>query len=112
MSSYGRINQPGGHPDFPWNNFPRVLATKVLAQWNGRLALLKERRVHVSTEINWNWIEEVGLLEAIEPYLIQSYDGIQGWFVCTTWRTLFHIQDPVYNKLVVEHSFENQPFSA
>lgn len=43
-------------------------------EWQACMA--KGARVHVSAEINWNWIEEVSLLEAIEPYLVQSYDGI------------------------------------
>lgn len=102
MANRGRRTQLGGRPDFPWYTFPRVLGTKVLAQWNGKLAQMKERRVHVPDEISWTWMEEVGLSKAIEPFLVQSFDGVQGMFVCMAWRRLFHIHEPVYKELVVE----------
>ncbi|CAH1428868.1 unnamed protein product [Lactuca virosa] len=92
MQGRGRINQPGSHPDLPWYTFPNVVAPKVMIQWNEKLAWLKERKVHMPAEINWNWMEEVGLSEAIEPFLTKSFDGVQGWFIFMAWRRLFHIQ--------------------
>ncbi|CAH1453619.1 unnamed protein product [Lactuca virosa] len=76
MANHGRRNQPEGHPDFPWYTFSRVVSPKVLAQWNGKLSWMKERKVHVPAEVNW--------------------------FVCMAWRRFFHIQDVVYKELVVE----------
>ncbi|CAH1422734.1 unnamed protein product [Lactuca virosa] len=93
---------PGGHPDFLWYSFSRVVGPEFLAQWNGKLAWMRERRVHVSAEVNWTWMEEVGLLEAIESFIVQSFDSVQGRFVCMAWRRLFHIQELVYKEFVVE----------
>ncbi|CAH1450007.1 unnamed protein product [Lactuca virosa] len=102
MSSRSRRTQPGARPNFPWYTFPNVVTPGLMAQWNGRLAWLRERRVHVPQEINWTWMVEVGLSKAIKPFLVQSFDGTQGQFVCTAWKILFHIQEPVYKELVVE----------
>lgn len=89
MQGRGRRNQPESRPDFPWFSFPNVVAPKVLVQWIEKLAWLKERKVHIPAKINWNWLEEVGLSEAIEPFLTKSFDGVQGQFICMDWRRLF-----------------------
>lgn len=102
MQSRGHRNQPGGHPDFPWYTFPNVVAPEVMIQWNKKLSWLKERRVHVSANISWTWMDEVGLSEAIEPFLTNDFDGVQGCFVCMGWRRLFHIQEHMYKELCME----------
>ncbi|CAH1423750.1 unnamed protein product [Lactuca virosa] len=102
MQGRGRRNQPGSRPDFLWFSFLIVVAPEVLIQWIEKLSWLKERKVHIPAEINWSWMEEVGLSEALEPFLTKSFDGVQGRFICMAWRHLFHIQEPMYKELCVE----------
>lgn len=99
----GRRNQPQGVlPDFPWYSFPNVVAPEIMVQWNEKLAYFKERKVYIPVKINWHWMEEVCLSEALEPYLTKSFDGVQSRFVCMAWRRLFRIQEPTYKELCVE----------
>lgn len=99
----GRRNQPQGVlPDFPWYSFPNVVAPEIMVQWNEKLAYFKERKVYIPVKINWHWMEEVCLSEALEPYLTKSFGGVQGRVVCMDWRRLFRIQEPVYKELCVE----------
>lgn len=70
-----------------------------MVQCNEKLAWLKERKVHIPAEINWSLMEEVGLSEALEPFLTKSFDGVQGRFVYLAWKRLFWIQEPVHNEL-------------
>lgn len=102
MASRSRKNQPGGRPNFPWYTFPHMVSFGVLSQWNGRLEWMKQRNVHVPVVVNWGWIEQVGLLEGIEPIFGKSFDGLQGRFMCIAWRRLFQIQEIIYKELVIE----------
>lgn len=52
-------------PNFPWYSFPNVVTPEVMVQWNDKLAWLRERIVHIPAEINWDWMEEVGLSDAL-----------------------------------------------
>lgn len=81
MAIRGRRNQPGGRPEFPWYTFPRVVGPKVLAQWNGKLSWMKERKVHVPAEVNWAWKDQVSLLEAIELFWFNPLMGFKGGFL-------------------------------
>lgn len=36
---------------------------------------MKQRKVHVPTIVDWGWIEQVGLLEGIEPFLVNLLMG-------------------------------------
>ncbi|CAH1417043.1 unnamed protein product [Lactuca virosa] len=52
--------------------------------------------------VDWQWSTETGLMEAIEPYLDKTFNGIHGQFLCLGWRRIFHIQEIVYKELVIE----------
>ncbi|CAH1432905.1 unnamed protein product [Lactuca virosa] len=45
MASRSRRNQPRNCPEFLWCNFPRVVSPEVLAQWNGKLDWMRQRKV-------------------------------------------------------------------
>ncbi|CAH1440106.1 unnamed protein product [Lactuca virosa] len=80
MASRPRRNQPGSRPDFPWYTFPRNVGPKVYTRWNAKLDWLKQRKVHVPAVVDWQWMSETGLMEAIEPYLDKSFNGVHGQF--------------------------------
>lgn len=52
--------------------------------------------------MNWTWLEDVGLVEAMNPYLIKMFmsDGVR--VTCNAWRRLFQIKESVYKKLCLE----------
>lgn len=52
--------------------------------------------------VDWHWIEQTGLLEGIEPYLVRNFARVDGQFMCMGWRWLFQIQELVYKELVLE----------
>ncbi|CAH1418795.1 unnamed protein product [Lactuca virosa] len=64
---------------------------------------MKQRKVQVPAVVDWNWIEQTGLLEGLEPFLEKSFAGVHGPFICMGWRRLFQIQEVVYKELVVEN---------
>lgn len=72
------------------------------SQGNGTVEWMKQRKVHVPAVVNWHWIEQIGLLEGLEPFLDKSFAGVHGPFICMGWRRLFQIQEVVYKELVVE----------
>ncbi|CAH1427605.1 unnamed protein product [Lactuca virosa] len=41
-------------------------------------------------------------MEAIEPYLDKSFNGVHGQFLCHGWKRIFHIQEIVYEELLIE----------
>ncbi|CAH1423566.1 unnamed protein product [Lactuca virosa] len=88
MASRARRNQPGSRPDFPWYSFPRNVGSEIYTRWNAKLDWLKQRKVHVPALVDWYWMSETGLMEAIEPYLEKVFNGIHGQFMCLGWRRL------------------------
>lgn len=58
--------------------------------------------MHILAKINWDWMEEVGFLDALEPYLTKAFFGVQGQFIYIGWIRLFRIQEPVYMKLCMD----------
>ncbi|CAH1441649.1 unnamed protein product [Lactuca virosa] len=101
MTSRSRRSQPVTC-DFPWYSFPRNVPPETHACWTVKLDLLKKRKVHVPAEVDWHWIGNSGLMEAIEPYLDKVFNGVHGQFMCLGWRRIFEIQEVVYKELVYE----------
>ena len=80
----------------------RNVGPEIYAKWNAKLDSLKQRKVHVLALVNWEWLSETGLLEAMDPFLDKMFESIHGPFVCMGWRQIFQIQETVYKELVVE----------
>ncbi|CAH1450032.1 unnamed protein product [Lactuca virosa] len=100
MASRSRRNQPGQRNDYPWYTFLWVVGPEVL--WNAKLEWMKQRKIHVLAVFNWQWSEQTGLLEGIEPYFVRNFAGVHGQFKSMGWRQLFQIQEIVYKELVIE----------
>lgn len=67
-----------------------------------RLKTLKKKEFYIPNELNWTWIEQVGLADSLNPYLTKVFmqDGVQ--ITCDGWKRLFRIQEPVYRELCLE----------
>lgn len=52
--------------------------------------------------VDWQCMSETGLMEALEPYLDKSFNGVHGQFLCLRWRSIFQIQEIVYKELLIE----------
>ena len=52
--------------------------------------------------VDWQWMSETRLMEAIERYLDKSINGVHGKFLCLGWRRIFQIQEIVYKELLIE----------
>ncbi|CAH1417605.1 unnamed protein product [Lactuca virosa] len=102
MASRSRCNQPGSRLDFPWYTFPRNVGPEVYTRWNAKLDWVKNRNVHVPAVVDCQWMSETGLMEAIEPYIDKSFNGVHGQFLCLGWRQIFQIQEIVYKELLIE----------
>lgn len=75
MASRSRRNQPGQRNDFLWYTFPRVVGPEVLAQWNAKLGWMKHRKGHVPAVVDWQWIDQTGLLEGISCIWLKTLLG-------------------------------------
>lgn len=102
MANRLRRNQPTGHPMFSWYSFPRDVALEVHTRWNAKLELVKKRKVDVPAFVDWHWMGQTRLMEAIEPHLNNVFKGVHGQFTCLGWRWIFEIQEVVYKELVHE----------
>ncbi|CAH1427560.1 unnamed protein product [Lactuca virosa] len=102
MASRSRRNQPGTCPEFPWYSFLRDVAPAVRARWTAKLELLRKRRVHVPAVVDWYWIGQSGLMDAVESYFDKLFNGVDGKFMCLGWRRIFEIQEVVYIESVHE----------
>lgn len=52
--------------------------------------------------MKWTWLQEVGLVETMNPYLTNVFVNDGERVTCNAWRRLFQIQEPVYNDLCLE----------
>lgn len=89
---------PKDQGDFPWYNFPQVVSQRTLAEWRRRLEKLKKNEFYIANEVSWSWLEQVGLVEAMKPYLTNVFINKGVKVTCTAWRRLFQILDSVYKE--------------
>lgn len=87
---------PRDQGDFPWYNFPEVVSQRVLTEWRNKLEKMKRKEFYITNEVNWVWLEQVGLVEAMNLYLTKIFmnEGVR--ITCTGWRRLFQMHEPVY----------------
>lgn len=80
MRGGGRGQQvPRDQGDFPWYNFPQFVSQRTLTKWRSKLEKLKKKELYIANELYWVWLEQVGLVEAMNPYLIKVFmnDGVK-----------------------------------
>lgn len=63
---------------------------------------LKKREFYIANEVNWEWLEQVGLVEAMNPYVTKIFmnEGVR--ITCIGQKRLFQLQKPVYKELCLE----------
>lgn len=82
-----RIQQaPSEQREFPWYNFPEVISLGVLAEWWNKLEKLKTREFYIANKVNWEWLEQVSLVDAMNPYLTKIFMGNGVRITCTGFR--------------------------
>lgn len=52
--------------------------------------------------LDWDWVKEVVLVEALDSLSIKQFVGDDARIICMGWRLLFRIQEPVFKELCVE----------
>lgn len=70
-------------------------------EWRNILAKLQAQYIHVSNEVEWDWLQEVVLVEALNPYLTRILVGDGVRITCKTWRRLFILKESVYKELCI-----------
>ncbi|XP_052619683.1 uncharacterized protein LOC128126028 [Lactuca sativa] len=95
-------NAPRNQGDFPWFNFPQIGSKSTLVRWRKKLETLKKKDFYLPNESNWTWLEQVGLVEAMDPYLTQVFINYEVQITCDVWRRLFQMQELVYQELCLE----------
>lgn len=68
-----------------------MVSKRTLVEWKKKLETLKTKEFYLANEVNWAWLEEVGLVEAMKPYLTNVFvnDGVR--ITCSAWRRLFQL---------------------
>ncbi|CAI9282079.1 unnamed protein product [Lactuca saligna] len=82
--------------------FPKGYCTCTSRTLDAKLEIMKKRRVHVPAFIDWHWIGQKGLMDAMDPYLDKLFNGFHGQFMCLGWRRISEIQEVVSKELVYE----------
>lgn len=49
-----------------------------------------------------DWLHEVGMVEALEPYLTKVFVREKVRVTCTAWRRLFRMQEAMFEELCME----------
>lgn len=93
---------PWEQGEFAWYNFPEVVSPRVLAEWRNKLEKLKVREFYIADEVNWEWLEQFGLVNVMNPYSTKIFIGDEVWITCTGWRRLFQLKEQVYKELCLE----------
>lgn len=89
-------NAPRNQGGFLWFNFPQVGSKASLVRWRKNLETLKKKDFYLPNELSWSWLDQVGLVEAMNPYLTKVFVNKGVRITCDRWRRLFQLQEPVY----------------
>lgn len=101
FAEIGSRRQPS-HREFPWYDFPHVVAPKIYQEWKNKLNQLSTKDIEVPPMLDWDWTEVVGLLREVKPYLTKLFLQDKIRLTCNIQRHLFRIQEPVCVELCVE----------
>lgn len=50
-----------------------MVRQRTLNEWRNKLETLKKKEFYIGNEVNWKWLEEVGSIEAMNPYLTKVF---------------------------------------
>lgn len=73
-----------------------------MTERRNKLEKLKTKELYIANELSWTWLEEVRLVEAMNPYLKKVFVNEAMRVTCTACRRLFQIQELVYRELSLE----------
>nr|KAJ0186648.1 hypothetical protein LSAT_V11C900477030 [Lactuca sativa] len=68
------VNQhaPKEQSGFPWYNFSEVVPPGVLSEWQKKLEKLKTGDFYIANAVSWEWLQQVGLVDAMNSYLTKK----------------------------------------
>lgn len=73
-----------------------------MAELRNRPTKLQAHDFYVSTKVDWDWLQEVKLGEALDQYLTRVFVEDEVRITCTAWRHLFRLRELVYKELCIE----------
>lgn len=93
---------PRDQGDLPWFNFPQVVSKRTMVEWNKKLETLQMKEFYLANEMSFSWLEEVGLVDVMNPYLTKIFVDDRVGETSSAWRRLFQLHEPVYSELCME----------
>lgn len=86
----------------PFHEFPDDLPSEIFNNYTKNLGWIYNLEFAISPNIDCKKMNEIGILERLNPYLMKMFmqNGVK--FTCNDWKILFSIKEPVFKELCVE----------
>lgn len=84
----------------PFYEFLDDLPKEMSNNLTNRLGSLYNREFVISPTIDWDKLNEIGILGRLNPYFTNTFFDSGASFTCNRWRNLFSIKDAVFRNCV------------